>query len=169
MLIENEEKKVKSDSFKDIIMAFIILIISIGCFFTYNPADAPLDIGTDGMTFATYPLAVAGLLTVLGIIYLFSSLKKYKNSSEELNLFSNIIYQIKKNKSLYSKRLGSVLLLIIYALMIGKINFLISSILFLFAAFYLYDRRDYIRMGIISFLGSGFLYALFVYFLKLPI
>ena len=169
MLIENEEKKVKSDFFKDIIMAFIILIISIGCFFTYNPADAPLDIGTDGMTFATYPLAVAGLLTVLGIIYLFSSLKKYKNSSEELNLFSNIIYQIKKNKSLYSKRLGSVLLLIIYALMIGKINFLISSILFLFAAFYLYDRRDYIRMGIISFLGSGFLYALFVYFLKLPI
>ena len=169
MLIENEEKKVKSDFFKDIIMAFIILIISIGCFFTYNPADAPLDIGTDGMTFATYPLAVAGLLTVLGIIYLFSSLKKYKNSSEELNLFSNITYQIKKNKSLYSKRLGSVLLLIIYALMIGKINFLISSILFLFAAFYLYDRRDYIRMGIISFLGSGFLYALFVYFLKLPI
>ena len=60
-----EKKEKKSDYFKDILIALMVLVISIGCFFTYNPANAPLDIGSDGMNFATYPLGVASFLTVL--------------------------------------------------------------------------------------------------------
>ena len=164
-----EEKKEKTNLFKDILMGVVILIIGVGCFFTYNPANAPLEVGTGGMTFATYPLAVATLLNILGLIYLISSIKKYIRNPHDFFLFSNIINAVKENKSLYFKRLGSVFLLIIYAFMIGNINFLVSSAVFLFSAFYLFDRRDYLRMGIISILGSAFLYALFVYFLKLPI
>ena len=72
-----EEKKntnQKNEHFKDVIIAILVLTISIGCFFTFNPAGAPLTVGTDGMTFATYPLGVATLLTVLGLIYLVISL-----------------------------------------------------------------------------------------------
>jgi hypothetical protein len=165
----NKSQKIKAELFKDIIMGIIILSISVGCFFTYNPADAPLEVGTGGMTFATYPLAVASLLTILGLIYLLSSFLKYIKNSSKFDLLSNINNAVKNNKSLYFKRLGSVILLVIYARMIGEINFFISSMIFLFTAFYLFERRDYLKMSVLSVLGSGFLYALFIYFLKLPI
>ena len=72
MLVEEKENKhQKNEHFKDVIIATLVLIISIGCFFTYNPAGAKLTVGTDGMTFATYPLGVATLLTFLGLIYFF--------------------------------------------------------------------------------------------------
>ena len=71
----NEGNKItKGDVIKDIIMGVSLIIIGIGCFFTYNPSDATLDIGTDGMSFATYPLGIAFLLLFLSFIYLFNSL-----------------------------------------------------------------------------------------------
>ena len=106
----NKSQKIKAELFKDIIMGIIILSISVGCFFTYNPAEAPLEVGTGGMTFATYPLAVASLLTILGLIYLLSSFLKYIKNSSKFDLLSNINNAIKNNKSLYFKRLGSVIL-----------------------------------------------------------
>ena len=167
-----EEKKntnQKNEHFKDVITAILVLTISIGCFFTFNPAGAPLTVGTDGMTFATYPLGVATLLTVLGLIYLVISLKKYFNAQENYNVIDHMKKALIDNKSLYLKRLGTVILLIGFALIIGEINFMIATSIFLFIGFYLYDRRDYLLMIILSFLGGAFSYGLFVYFLKLPI
>ena len=83
-----EKKEKKSDYFKDILIALMVLVISIGCFFTYNPANAPLDIGSDGMNFATYPLGVASFLTVLGLIYLVISIKKYLSSSDNFDFYN---------------------------------------------------------------------------------
>ncbi len=168
----NEEKNIKSqknEHFKDLIISLLVLIISIGCFFTFNPAGAPLTVGTDGMTFATYPLGVASLLTFLGFIYFVISLKKYLNNDEKYNFISHMIEAFIINKSLYLKRIGTVILLIGFALIIGEINFLIATSIFLFLGFYLYDRRDYLLMIILSVLGGAFSYGLFVYFLKLPI
>ena len=164
-----EENHNKGDVIKDIIMGISLIIIGVGCFFTYNPSESPLEVGTDGMTFATYPLGVAVLLLCLSSIYLINSLKNYiiiiKNSTQKVEVINNI----SKNRDLYTKRLGSVILLIIYAYFLGKLNFLISTAFFLFAAFYLYDRRDYLKMIIISAFGSACLYMLFVYFLKLQL
>ena len=164
-----EENHNKGDVIKDIIMGISFIIIGVGCFFTYNPSESPLEVGTDGMTFATYPLGVAVLLLCLSSIYLINSLKNYiiiiKNSTQKVEVINNI----SKNRDLYTKRLGSVMLLIIYAYFLGKSNFLISTAFFLFAAFYLYDRRDYLKMIIISAFGSACLYMLFVYFLKLQL
>jgi hypothetical protein len=87
LVTDKKTKEKKSDIVKDILIGFIILIISVGAFFTYNPADAPLDVGTDGMNFATYPLGVASLLTVLGLIYLGNSLIKYFNLKEDYSFF----------------------------------------------------------------------------------
>ena len=166
----NEENKItKGDVIKDIIMGISLIIIGIGCFFTYNPSDAGLEIGTDGMTFATYPLGIAVLLLFLSIIYLFNSLRKYVVITQRKNERINFVENILENKQLYFKRFGSVILLIIYASSLGKLNFLISTGIFLFAAFYLYDRRDYFKMILISIIGSAFLYMLFVYFLKLQL
>ncbi len=166
---EKKNKLQKNEHLKDVCIAVLVLIISIGCFFTYNPADAPLQVGTDGMTFATYPLGVASLLTILGTIYFIISLKKYLTSNEKYNLFGYILKAIKDNRSLYFKRIGTVVLLVAFALILGKVNFLIVTSVFLFLGFYLYDRRDYIFMIILSVLGGLFSYGLFVYFLKLPI
>ena len=164
-----EENHNKGDVIKDIIMGISLIIVGVGCFFTYNPSESPLEVGTDGMTFATYPLGVAILLLCLSSIYLINSLKNYimiiKNSTQKVEVINNI----SKNRDLYTKRLGSVILLIIYAYFLGKLNFLISTAFFLFAAFYLYDRRDYLKMIIISACGSACLYMLFVYFLKLQL
>ena len=166
----NEENKItKGDVIKDIIMGVSLIIIGIGCFFTYNPSDATLDIGTDGMSFATYPLGIAFLLLFLSFIYLFNSLRKYVVITQLKNQKINFVENIFANKQLYFKRFGSVILLIIYASSLGKLNFLISTGVFLFAAFYLYDRRDFFKMIIISVIGSAFLYMLFVYFLKLQL
>ena len=166
----NEGNKItKGDVIKDIIMGVSLIIIGIGCFFTYNPSDATLDIGTDGMSFATYPLGVAFLLLFLSFIYLFNSLRKYVVITQLKNQKINFVENIFANKQLYFKRFGSVILLIIYASSLGKLNFLISTGVFLFAAFYLYDRRDFFKMIIISVIGSAFLYMLFVYFLKLQL
>ena len=76
-MLTEEKKNInqKNEHFKDVIIAILVLTISIGCFFTFNPAGAPLTVGTDGMTFATYPLGVATLLTVLGLIYLVISFR----------------------------------------------------------------------------------------------
>tara|TARA_B100001059_G_scaffold159102_1_gene158673 strand:- start:6113 stop:6616 length:504 start_codon:yes stop_codon:yes gene_type:complete len=166
----NEGNKItKGDVIKDIIMGVSLIIIGIGCFFTYNPSDATLDIGTDGMSFATYPLGIAFLLLFLSFIYLFNSLRKYVVITQLKNEKINFVENIFANKQLYFKRFGSVILLIIYASSLGKLNFLISTGVFLFAAFYLYDRRDFFKMIIISVIGSAFLYMLFVYFLKLQL
>lgn len=159
----------KGNIIKDIIMALSLIIIGIGCFFTYNPSESPLEVGTDGMTFATYPLGVAVLLLCLSSIYLIISIKNYilikNNNDQKINLLKNIF----SNKDLYIKRTGSVILLIIYAYFLGKLNFLLTTAFFLFVAFYLYDRRDYLNMLIISLIGSACLYMLFVYFLKLQL
>ncbi len=170
MLVEEKENKhQKNEHFKDVIIATLVLIISIGCFFTYNPAGAKLTVGTDGMTFATYPLGVATLLTFLGLIYFFISLKKYLNAQEKYNFIEHMTKALKNNQSLYLKRLGTVILLIGFALIIGEINFMIATSIFLFLGFYLYDRRDYLYMIILSLFGGAFSYGLFVYFLMLPI
>jgi len=169
LVTDTKTKEKKSDIVKDILIGFIILIISVGAFFTYNPADAPLTVGTDGMNFATYPLGVASLLTVLGLIYLGNSLIKYFNLKEDYSFFNYLFQSIQDNKSLYFKRLSTVILLILYALILGEINFMLLTSSFLFFGFFLYERRDYFLMLILSLLGGGFSYALFVYFLKLPI
>jgi hypothetical protein len=169
LVTDNKTKEKKSDIVKDILVGFIILIISVGAFFTYNPADAPLDVGTDGMNFATYPLGVASLLTFLGLIYLGNSLIKFFNLKEDYNFINYLFQSIKENKPLYFKRFFTVILLILYALILGEINFMLLTSSFLFLAFFLYERRDYFLMLILSLLGGGFSYALFVYFLKLPI
>ena len=169
LVTDKKTKEKKSDIVKDILIGFIILIISVGAFFTYNPADAPLTVGTDGMNFATYPLGVASLLTVLGLIYLGNSLIKYFNLKEDHSFFNYLFQSIQDNKSLYFKRLSTVILLILYALILGEINFMLLTSSFLFLGFFLYERRDYFLMLILSLLGGGFSYALFVYFLKLPI
>ena len=166
---EAEKKEKKSDYFKDILIALMVLVISIGCYFTYNPADAPMDLGSDGMNFATYPLGVASFLTFLGLIYLVISIKKYLSSSDQFDFTNQLLQAIKDNKSLYFKRLGTVVLLILFSIILGDINFMLVTSIFLFLGFYLYDRRDYIFMIIFSILGGGFSYGLFVYFLKLPI
>ncbi len=169
LVTDKKTKEKKSDIVKDILIGFIILIISVGAFFTYNPADAPLTVGTDGMNFATYPLGVASLLTLLGLIYLANSLIKYFNLKEDYSFFNYLFQSIQDNKSLYFKRLSTVILLILYALILGEINFMLLTSSFLFLGFFLYERRDYFLMLILSLLGGGFSYALFVYFLKLPI
>ena len=169
LVTDKKTKEKKSDIVKDILIGFIILIISVGAFFTYNPADAPLDVGTDGMNFATYPLGVASLLTLLGLIYLGNSLIKYFNLKEDYSFLNYLIQSIQDNKSLYFKRLSTVILLLLYALILGEINFMLLTSSFLFLGFFLYERRDYFLMLILSLLGGGFSYALFVYFLKLPI
>ena len=169
LVTDNKTKEKKSDIVKDILVGFIILIISVGAFFTYNPADAPLDVGTDGMNFATYPLGVASLLTFLGLIYLGNSLIKFINIKEDYSFFNYLFQSIKENKPLYFKRFFTVILLILYALILGEINFMLLTSSFLFLGFFLYERRDYFLMLILSLLGGGFSYALFVYFLKLPI
>ena len=169
LVTDNKTKEKKSDIVKDILVGFIILIISVGAFFTYNPADAPLDVGTDGMNFATYPIGVASLLTFLGLIYLGNSLIKFFNLKEDYNFINYLFQSIKENKPLYFKRFFTVILLILYALILGEINFMLLTSSFLFLGFFLYERRDYFLMLILSLLGGGFSYALFVYFLKLPI
>lgn len=169
LVTDNKTKEKKSDIVKDILIGFFILIISVGAFFTYNPADAPLDLGTDGMNFATYPLGVASLLTFLGLIYLGNSLIKFFNLKEDYNFINYLLQSIKDNKPLYFKRFFTVILLILYALILGEINFMLLTSSFLFLGFFLYERRDYFLMLILSLLGGVFSYALFVYFLKLPI
>ena len=143
-----EKKERKSDYFKDILIALMVLVISIGCFFAYNPADAPMDLGSDGMNFSTYPLGVASFLTVLGLIYLVISIKKYLSSSDHFDFTNQLIQAIKDNRSLYFKRLGTVVLLILFAIILGEINFMLVTSIFLSLGFYLYDRRDYIFMFI---------------------
>ena len=169
LVTDKKTKEKKSDIVKDILIGFIILIISVGAFFTYNPADAPLDVGTDGMNFATYPLGVASLLTVLGLIYFGNSLIKFIKFKEDYSFVNYLFQSIQDNKSLYFKRLSTVILLILYALILGEINFMLLTSSFLFIGFFLYERRDYFLMLILSLLGGGFSYALFVYFLNLPI
>ena len=107
-----EENHNKGDVIKDIIMGISLITVGVGCFFTYNPSESPLEVGTDGMTFATYPLGVAVLLLCLSSIYLINSLKNYiiiiKIVLKKLKLSAT--YQ---KQDLYTKRLGSVILLII--------------------------------------------------------
>ena len=121
------------------------------------------------MNFATYPLGVASLLTVLGLIYFGNSLIKFIKFKEDYSFVNYLFQSIQDNKSLYFKRLSTVILLILYALILGEINFMLLTSSFLFIGFFLYERRDYFLMLILSLLGGGFSYALFVYFLKLPI
>ncbi len=159
----------KTDIIKDIIVSIFFIIIGIGCFFTYNPSNSKLEIGTDGLTFASYPLAVATILISLSFLYLIISAKKFFKLMNDEEKKKQKVKFFSRDYDLYFKRIGTIVLLIFYSFTIGKINFLISTSIFLFLCFILYDRRDFAFIGILSFAGSALLYGLFVFFLKLPL
>jgi len=158
------------DSLKNLLTSTLILILGVVCLLNVNPTGAKLVYGVDGMTFETFPVGVTFILIGLAAVYfIISGLKVLAHMKERAtNGEQNQALQDFK-RLIYLQRLAIVIGLSLYAFSLGKINFLISTALFLYFTGLLLGRRDYIKFAALSVAGATGVYLLFVYFFKLAL
>ena len=123
--------------------------------------------GPGGMTWQTLPMGYAWALLALSAIYLLQSLntlfKQYKvyvapeRSADEISTACTI----------FLRRIGTIVLLIVYIALIGQIGFAIATPPFLLALLRLYKRGSLGGDIAVAIIGALALWVLFVPLLKL--
>jgi len=158
------------ESLKNLLTSALILILGVVSLLNVNPTGAKLVYGVDGMTFETFPVGVTFILIGLASVYFIISGLKVLAYLKEKAVIGNQSQTVQDFKRLiYLQRLAIVIGLSLYAFSLGKINFLISTALFLYFTGLLLGRRDYIKFAALSVAGAIVVYLLFVYFFKLAL
>ena len=138
-------------------LALIILIICILYAYTsFITMQANLLPFEKNMT--VLPNSLPKVISIFGIIIsTFLILKKEEHNSEESISSINL-----KNvfSFYYGKALSIILLMIIYTLCLRPVGFILSSVLFLFLASFILGERSFIKLAIISLLGTSIIWLL---------
>lgn len=151
-----------SDGGKDLVTAICILLFAIGGFVFINSDGANVYPGEGGITWQTMPFVYAGLLLLLGVIYAVQSYKKIQQEmATPLSIQVNA-QDVDDQKKIWFRRIGSLILLLIFVSLLKVLGFAIMAPLFLFSLFRLYQRGDWKGDLIISFIGGICLWFLFV-------
>lgn len=74
-----------------------------------------------------------------------------------------------REKRLWHRPLLSLVLMVLYGLAMEAVGYVTSTLIFMVAWEKIIEREKWIKTLIISLLGTLAMYALFVYFLKVPI
>ena len=102
------------------------------------------------------PFLCGASLTILGIVWalMLQSTKEKETSAEKRRWYRPIL---------------SLILMVIYAWAMEALGYITSTLIFMIAWQQIIEREKWIKTFVISVLGTVAMYALFGYFLKVPI
>lgn len=135
--------KMEKTRLQDLVIGIIVTIIGIwGWLNTYKmPATTQL-----------YTFCVTGIFTILGVMLVIQSLYRRNVPTEDKPV----------HPSEFSNPLIAFAVIVIYALMLNRIGFFVSSAIFMVVMALFMGYRKPLKMGITVIGMLGFIYALFV-------
>ncbi|MDC0738300.1 tripartite tricarboxylate transporter TctB family protein [Cognatishimia sp. SS12] len=155
-----------SDAQKDLLTALCILVFALGGFFFINSEGASVYPGDGGLTWRTLPFIYSGLLTGLSLIYLTQSFHKMRAEDAGAPKARDAAEE-RTERIVWVRRIGSLLLLLAFAMTLKVFGFATVVPIFLFLLFRLYQRGRW-QTDLMLSIGGGFLlWVLFVPVLKM--
>lgn len=151
-----------SEGMQEVITACAIMLFALGGFVFINPDGANVYPGEGGITWQTMPFVYAGLLLLLGVIYAAQSYKKIRQEMATPILVEVDAQEVDDQKKIWFRRVGSLILLLIFVSLLKILGFAVMAPLFLFSLFRLYQRGNWKGDLIISVIGGICLWFLFV-------
>ncbi|MEF2553973.1 tripartite tricarboxylate transporter TctB family protein [Aurantimonas sp. A2-1-M11] len=154
----------RSTAWKDVGFAGVFLALGLYSAYHINYVDTPGFIMSTGrLDYAAVPTIASLGIVILSLIYLAGSLRRAFSAPLVLENRTPIAW------SVVVRRIGTLLLLIGFILMLKQIPFFIASAIFLSAMFVLLGQTSLWRIGLVALVGAGALHLLFVVALSLPL
>lgn len=162
-------KIMKRKDFGEIMFSVFLLLLSVFALIYINSGKETTISGAQSFDFATVPTIWALVLGVLVIIHLVITVTKNKQvescaSSQETQKTPN-----ERDKVVRLRTLFTFLTLVAYVFLLGKINFFILSVGFLFTMFYVLGQRKILVNTIVSLVGGVLLHLILIVGLQLPL
>ena len=159
---------------RDISSSVVFILLGALAIININSGEHSQVAETATLTASTLPTIYGSLLILLAGIILVGALSKLLTGKqgaqpESVNIVSDDVVAAASPALVLIRTLGTLALLIIYALLLAYTNFTILTAGFLALLFVLFGRRNPLQIGLASILGGIGFYLLFIYFLNLPI
>lgn len=156
-----------SDCIKDLAVAALLGGVAIVALTQIDPGDAPDDMASGGVTFATLPLAAASGLLILTLIYAVGAARDLfilRSSGVRFGQGDGSI-----GWAVVVRRVATVPVLAGYVWSLHFLPLYVATPIFLLAMFWIYgERRPLLSIGI-AVTGGAALHGLFVVLLNLPL
>jgi len=159
-------------NFFELIFCIIILAISIFSLLYIQSQTITSVSDMYTLNYKTIPTLWLVLLITFLVVNIIKNIisfmheKDYrKDGKKEPHIKKDILIE----KDHVAKVLLTLLCLIGFTYLLGKINFFIITILFFFILFRIYNQKNYYKNFFVSLAGGGILYLIIVTFLEIPI
>lgn len=131
---------------------------------------------TGATTFKTFPILYGAMIIVLAginaarlILVSLREKKALKKEASKPEAAADDAQAQKKSRITAFRVAGMFLLSLVFALLLKKVNFALLCFLFLFVSFAILGRKKLWLNAVVSAVGSGLVYLIFVILLKLPL
>lgn len=161
----------RTERYKDLLLAAVLLFIGIGGFVFINPTGADVTDGPGGLSWRTMPFIYSGIL--LGLVALFVASTLFdlwliKNGRPPRAIFGERPV-VEGDPVSDTRRVLVVACLFAYAASIKAFGFAIATLALLFIMLRVLGRRQWLQNLVIALIGTVLLWLLFVGALKLPL
>ncbi len=165
-----------SEHAKDFLLALaLIAIAGIALAILAATTGEPKISGAGVLTFATLPSIYAGALIALSALLALNAFRSCirtgwrKAADAVVAPSSDADAKGPTQKTILSRTVATLLLLIVYALLLQYVHFMVLTTLFLAVLFVVLGQRSWLWVPLIAVLGGAGFYALFIWGLNLPI
>lgn len=160
----------------ELIMSCLFVALGIAAIAVIHAQSSEAVGNTGATTFRTFPILYGIMIVVLaGInavrLILVSLREKKAPKNEECAAEAIAVDEEAKKKSRITafRVAGMFLLSLAFAMLLKKVNFALLCFLFLFISFAVLGRKKIWLNAVVSAVGSGLVYLIFVILLKLPL
>jgi hypothetical protein len=155
---------------RDLALSSLLIIIAIVAIMTVDFTASRTTAASEVFTHATMPLIYSIGLMIISIGIAVPAVIKIVLYKEENTVESSEGEQgTEKASSIVVIRFfATAIMLVLFALFLGKISLFIETVLFLAIMFVLFGQRNPLKIAIISLIGGAAFHFLFVSILKLP-
>lgn len=160
----------------ELILSGLFLALGIAAIAVINSQNTTAVSNTGATTFKTFPTVYGIMIVVLAAVNIARLLaasareKRLAAKSEPEGGKANNGWGDSQNSRIIAVRVvGMFLLSVAYALLLKKLHFALLCFLFLMASFTLLGRKKIWLNAVVSAVGSGVVYLIFVILLKLPL
>lgn len=176
----------QQEKWKDVALGGFILLIAIAGFLFINPTGAPVIEGPGGVSWRTLPFIYSGLLLILAVIFIATTLlhglipssdqasgqdaagPADETEADVTEPAPRLLWEGGPNVS-SARRVAVVALLVAYSQALWAFGFAIATPVFLFCLLYTFGKRDLPGNLIVSISGGLILWLLFAHLLHMPL
>jgi len=159
---------------RDAALSTTLIVVGIAAIVRVNSVGTSRAVETQTLTHATLPTLYASLLVLLSLMLLAGSVRSILGSrsraADQGVPANGRLDRWTAESTLQRVRwVGTLTLLVVYAVLLPRIHFLLLTTAFLALLFVLYGRRGWLKVVAASVLGGVGFYLLFIVFLDLPL